>query len=213
MSVFHDIKIELFSPNQSELNKLDEKWEQIIQFENIPESKKRSIETEVCDSTLEELAKADDYVISNLANDCSIAFLAKDDVNSVLLLGDSNPQIVSSNLANNGYSTVKRLKADYVKLSHHGSKYNISKKLISLIDCSNFIISTNGGAGQTKHPDRETIAKIVLAPERDRAKTLTFWFNYPKENIELINGNLCTKGEEECYNFVCKTIARGEVLK
>jgi beta-lactamase superfamily II metal-dependent hydrolase len=212
MSDFHNMQIELFSPNQIDLTALDKKWEQTIECENATDSKKRSIEPVAPEVTLEELAMADDCIISTLTNDCSIAFLAKDHENSIFLLGDSNPRIVASNLIQKGYTPDKRVKADYVKLSHHGSKNNISKELISLIDCSNFIISTNGGSGQTKHPDRETIAKIVHAVGRDKENPLTFWFNYPKESIELRNGLICTSDEEQLHNFACKTIKEGEVL-
>jgi hypothetical protein len=35
------------------------------------------------------------------------------------------------------------IKVDLIKLTHHGSKFNICNELIEMIDCDNFIISSN----------------------------------------------------------------------
>ena len=101
---------------------------------------------------------------------------------------------------------------DYVKLAHHGSKNNISEELCSIIQANNFIISTNGGNGKTKHPDRKTIAKIVCSKYRNINQPITFWFNYSKESIEDRNGLVCTKDEEKYFNFICNIIPKGSYL-
>ncbi|MEZ5082471.1 MAG: hypothetical protein R2750_03330 [Bacteroidales bacterium] len=41
------------------------------------------------------------------------------------------------------------------KVSHHGSKSNISKKLLDLLDAKHYLISTNGD--RHNHPDPEAI--------------------------------------------------------
>jgi hypothetical protein len=73
-----------------------------------------------------------------------------------------------------------RLKLDLFKLSHHGSKGNLSPELLTLIDCTRFAISTDG----TRHnfPDPEAIARI-LVNDPDREKML--YFNYRQENAAL----------------------------
>jgi len=53
----------------------------------------------------------------------------------------------------------KRLKLDAFKVSHHASQNNVSTDLISLLDCSRYLISTNGD--HFYHPDREAIARII----------------------------------------------------
>ncbi len=51
-----------------------------------------------------------------------------------------------------------------MKLSHHGSKGNLSDAFLRLIDCRRFLVSTDGS--QFGHPDDEAIARVLaLAPK------------------------------------------------
>lgn len=61
----------------------------------------------------------------------------------IMFLGDSAPIIVKDKLLSIGYSSEKPIKVDLIKLTHHGSKFNICNELIEMIDCDNFIISSN----------------------------------------------------------------------
>ena len=54
-----------------------------------------------------------------------------------------------------------RLSLDLFKVSHHGSQNNLSLELLELIDCSRYVISTNGS--RHHHPDPEAIARILVA--------------------------------------------------
>lgn len=82
---------------------------------------------------------------------------------------DSIKQLKDEN--ERSYSTDNPLSVDYVKLSHHGSQHNTSPEFLKLIECQNYIISTNGsGHG---HPDKRTLARIA-----DRHPHSTIWFNY-----------------------------------
>lgn len=38
-----------------------------------------------------------------------------------------------------------------MKVSHHGSRNNISVELLDMIKCDKFIISTDGGTGNSYH--------------------------------------------------------------
>jgi S-adenosylmethionine:diacylglycerol 3-amino-3-carboxypropyl transferase len=58
-----------------------------------------------------------------------------------------------------------------VKLSHHGSKYNISDKLLKKINCKKYIISTDGSIHS--HPHKETLAKII-----NNTPDSELYFNY-----------------------------------
>ncbi len=100
-----------------------------------------------------------------LTNMASISFVLRCDGLSVLMLADSFPQEKVECLKSKGYSTENKLKIDFVKISHRGSQHNTSNELLDLIDCDNYIISTNGGLGQSRHPQRETIANILCHPE------------------------------------------------
>jgi hypothetical protein len=69
----------------------------------------------------------------------------------------------------------QRLRVDAVKLSHHGSSSNISERLLQSIDCTHFLVSTDGK--RFKHPDAETIELIGKAGRAD-GRVPTVYFNY-----------------------------------
>lgn len=138
---------------------------------------------------------------SNLANAGSIAFILRCDDLSVLMLGDSFPQNVELCLRRLGYSEETPLKVDYVKVSHHGSRNNISNSLLDIISCNKFIISTNGGEGNSKHPDRETIANIVCHKRRNKNEKIHLYFNYKMDIIETNGAPFVKKEDMERYNF------------
>lgn len=117
------------------------------------------------------------------------------------MLGDVMACDVYNYLTNKKYSVENPLEIDYVKVSHHGSKYNISNKLLDIIRCNNYIISTNGGFGNAYHPDRETIAKILYHPKRDLGSTIHLYFNYTLDEIGK-RTLLFKEGEIELANSV-----------
>ena len=142
-------------------------------------------------ATVDELNKRRDSVPSiacDLSNATSIAFILTYRNKNLLFLGDSHPDIIADSLEELGYSPSNMLRLEYVKLSHHGSKKNISKRLLSIISCSNFIISTNGGSSKSRHPNPETLAKLAKLVDRNGSDTITFLFNYPVNKIENKNG-------------------------
>ena len=53
----------------------------------------------------------------------------------------------------------KELAIDAFKVSHHASQNNISTELLDLLDCRQYLVSTNGD--HFHHPDREAIARII----------------------------------------------------
>ena len=88
-----------------------------------------------------------------------------------------------------------------MKVSHHGSRNNISNDLLDLIECQNYIFSTNGGKGVACHPDRETIANIVCHPKRDKTKVIRLVFNYGLARIERCGTRFINENEPQKYNF------------
>lgn len=139
---------------------------------------------------------------NELVNMASIAFILKCDGLSILMLGDSFPQNVEAYLQNKGYSKEHKLEVDFVKVSHHGSRNNISNDLLDMIKCNNYIISTNGGQGQSNHPDRETLANILCHSERNMVESIHLYFNYELRIIQQ-NGNiLFNEGELASFNCI-----------
>ena len=60
---------------------------------------------------------------------------------SALMLGDAFPNEIEAYLRGKGYSEENKLAVDFVKVSHHGSRNNISNTLLDIIDCVNYLIS------------------------------------------------------------------------
>jgi beta-lactamase superfamily II metal-dependent hydrolase len=156
--------------------------------------------------TLKQLAELpfapDRKVKDDIFNASSIAFVLELPDCKLLLLGDARPEILVAALQSKGYTTSNKLKVDYVKVSHHGSRNNTSCELLDLIDCQHFIISTNGGAAQHRHPDRDVIARIVYHPARDLGKPITIYFNYSIESMKERNRVVLKPADREEGNWL-----------
>ena len=131
----------------------------------------------------------------------SIAFLLKCPDVTILLLADSRPEVIVESLKRLGFSKNLPLEVDYVKVSHHGSLNNTSQELLGYIKCDKYLISTNGGVSNHKHPSRETIARLVYKENRT-SKKLKIYFNYPVSELkkkigDFINSNDLKDGNWE----------------
>lgn len=137
----------------------------------------------------------------DLINKSSIAFILECDGKKILMSGDARADNIVNYLKHQGYSSQNPLCLDCMKVSHHGSRNNISVELLDLISCEKFIISTDGGYGKSYHPDRETIAKLLCHPCRNLAVKRHLYFNYPLSKIQNRVGDLIHKDEITKYNI------------
>lgn len=135
------------------------------------------------DVSLEELALRETPSKKQVVNNASIAFILRSEGKSYLMLGDIMADDICSYLTGKGYNEENPLVVEYIKLSHHGSKNNITSKMLDIIKCNRFIISTNGGIGNAYHPDRETIAKILYHQRRDISESIHLYYNYTLNEI------------------------------
>lgn len=122
---------------------------------------------------VEELASAAVDVDDEPPNGSSIAFIADDGAKRCLFGADAHTDVLLAALE--ALPKAAR-RFDLFKLSHHGSAGNISTALLDLVDCENFLISTNGSRHQ--HPDPEAIAKILVKPTAGKK---TLFFNYRQD--------------------------------
>lgn len=191
-------KIKVLSPNEENLMKLDREWEAE------EASSSRSIPDTDFEESIEVLAAKKEEEDSSIANGSSIAFLFSLQNKRILFLGDAHPSDIVQALKKLGYSKKKKLKVSYVKLSHHASKKSVSYALLELLDCQNYIISTDG----SRHglPNKEALARIVLDPSRDRANRLYFLFNHNNAHLKSI----FPESEQIRYNFQCSYPPEGQ---
>jgi hypothetical protein len=119
-----------------------------------------------------------------VANGSSIALLAEysdgKKEKRCLLTGDAHVGVLINSLRTlmKDQRRVKdgRLVVDALKLSHHGSKKNVSKDLLDLLACSKFLISTNGQ--QFEHPDPEAVARVIKYGRTGKGPNPKLFFNY-----------------------------------
>ncbi|WP_415639929.1 ComEC/Rec2 family competence protein, partial [Paenibacillus lupini] len=134
-------RLTILSPDIECLSKLNSAWqiEQMGDEVNVSRTSNQEY-----DQTLRELLENDFVEDASIPNGSSIAFLFEYCDQKVLFLGDSFPSVIEKELRDLGYSVENKLRVNAIKISHHASKYNTSSSLLEMIECENFIISTNG---------------------------------------------------------------------
>lgn len=189
-------KITVLSPNLIGLDKLNKSWE-------YEEDRSRQMSSTHCDylTSMKELLNNEFQEDQRIPNGSSIAFLLEYNNIKILMLGDSHPSVVEESLKKLGYSATHKLKVDLFKVSHHGSKHNTSTTMLDVIDCKNFLISTNG----RRHglPNKECLARIVSTCGNE--KCINFHFNYNLNNIFL-------ESDYEDFNFKCKYLSESRYI-
>jgi beta-lactamase superfamily II metal-dependent hydrolase len=164
--ILDGVKFTILSPTDRELKKLLTLWEESPYNPNTSSSNDY-------DKSLTELLENQFKEDNAIHNGSSIAFILKIEDKKMLFLGDSHPSVIISSLIKLNYSKENKLKIDFVKVSHHGSKANTSNELLELIECDKFIISTDDNS-KYGLPNKETFARII-----NKHENCKLYFNYP----------------------------------
>lgn len=173
---WNEITFRILSPSDSELVKLLEKWE-----DKAPESISDTSRRNNYEKPLKELINGDVFDEDQSPyNGSSIAFILTYENVNYLFLGDAHPTVIIKRLKKLGYHENNKLKVEFIKLSHHGSKKNTSTELLEIIETDKYIISTNGDLHN--HPNKLTIARIVC--NNPKAK---IYFNYSELIKKIIS--------------------------
>ncbi|HIF9153713.1 TPA: ComEC/Rec2 family competence protein [Photobacterium damselae] len=158
-------KFTFVSPNINKLTLLSDKW--------IKDSK--SLDTAVKNDynlTLKQHIEDDLFLEDkSIPNGSSIAFIMEYENIKYLFLSDAHPSVIIDSLTDLGYNNKNKLEVEFVKVSHHGSKYNTNYELLSLIDTNKYIFSSNGDIH--KLPHKCCIARIV-----NHNNNAELYFNY-----------------------------------
>lgn len=168
------MNVTVLGPTMQRLEKLKTEWDKEINnalqkkhnkssVSNL-ESMGSSLPLDIPDAqSLKILAKQRPLRDTKAANGSSIVLLLEYEGKKVLLAGDAFAEdlvdaisLISSELP---------LMLEAFKVPHHCSRGNISKKLIEAVDCTNWLISTDGS--RHKHPDDEGIASILIHKKVD----------------------------------------------
>lgn len=195
----------LLSPNTDKLKRLSRTWlrelkkqkmnfslsdEQIFddayEFYLIRQEEQKVLESNISSSaSSNDEINIENIVLQNLkeeidnsvVNGSSISFMIEYKSRKLLFLADAHPDIIDDNIAR-----LEENHFDLIKLSHHGSKRNITRDLIESLNSEVFLISTNGD--KHGHPDFDSLAGILYY-QRHRPKT--FVFNYQTSSSRLLN--------------------------
>lgn len=170
----------LLSPTYEALADLKPAWRKEVELaglvpgttEKAEEQADRLGET-VLDLDPDELAQERFQPDGSEANGASIAFLAEYGGRSVLLTGDAHSATLEASIST--LLTARnqtRLDVDAFKLPHHGSKYNLSTRLVELVNAKRYLISTDG-TSHSRHPDPVALMRILTRQQGARLE-----FNY-----------------------------------
>jgi hypothetical protein len=148
---------------------LEDAWAQLVEENKFHPDAELTLGPGDLTDQLRQLLKGKD---SSTANGSSIAFLAEFHGKCCVFLGDAHMSVICDSLRRLGASGDTPLVVNAVKLSHHGSKHNITPEFLQLVDAKHYLVSTNGD--RFRHPDKEAIDAIIQGSRRKP----WLWFNY-----------------------------------
>jgi beta-lactamase superfamily II metal-dependent hydrolase len=175
------MRLTLLSPTPLQLHKMAPVWVRELKRAGLQPGARvdysRFLKGTPSTSTdVEKLASARFDPDSAPANGTSIALLAEYEGVALLLAADAHAPVLAETLRRLlAVRGQERLPLAALKLPHHGSKNNLNRELLELVDCQRYLVSTDGE--YFCHPDREAIARVIKHGRyKDRQPTL--YFNY-----------------------------------
>jgi hypothetical protein len=178
------LELTLLSPTEQGLRKLVPKWERECEKAGlipgrgaeVPRAWRRS---DILGWNIDLLASAPYRPDRAAANGSSIAFIATYQGRSVLCAADAHSEVLEESLDRLGPGP-HRFTA--VKLSHHGSRSNVSPGLLERIRSRHWLLSTNGA--KFHHPHPEALARVISTQDRP-----VFHLNYVTPDVEDLIGD------------------------
>ena len=160
-------------------------WDKLVEASKFHPGEELTLGPEDLTARLTKLLKGTD---PSKANGSSIGFVAEFRGKSCVFLGDAHMKVVCAALRRLGYSRENPLKVDAVKVSHHGSRNNLTQEFLGLVEAQHWLVSTNGDLHD--HPDKPAIEAIIEGSIKDP----TIWFNYRSRFTEKWEKGAATPG-------------------
>jgi beta-lactamase superfamily II metal-dependent hydrolase len=191
------MKITLLSPTRRQLYRLRKKWSTEIMRSGLTPGAHHQFRQFLArqpnpSTDVPALAATPFKSDGSVPNAASIAFLAEYEGKTAMFTGDAVPSVLTQSvkvlLAQTGED---RLRLDALKVPHHGSRGNVNTKLLDLLDCSQYLISSNGDIHNL--PDNEAIGRIIHHTDGEAQLV----FNYHAERSEAWE----SKDLQERYEF------------
>ncbi|MEO7243436.1 MAG: MBL fold metallo-hydrolase [Variovorax sp.] len=171
-------RLTLLSPSATKLDALFKVWDKELRALAKPAKRRAAPAVSRGLLDLQALAAKKTPLDRAPANGSSIALLLEHEGVSVLLTADAHATVLVPALRAlaTHRGTALPWKVDVFKLSHHGSRANVTLDLLSTVQAQHYVVSTNGAI--FGHPDDEAIARTVLHGGTPQ----TIWFNYANEH-------------------------------
>lgn len=172
------LKLTILGPTHSRLYTLCTKWPDVLGGNEDTSSSPALPEDLLGPSdTWPPVWKEGEKKDSSFANGSSIMLLAEygegNDKHALLLAGDGHApdiaQVMKRLAKERNLSTPFPLYA--FKLPHHGSSHNLTQALLESVDCSRYLISTDG-SGKPRHPDHQALLRILKYSSSERPHLL-----------------------------------------
>jgi len=182
--MFSGMKLTLLSPGVEQLQRLAAVWPEVVRDAGLNEENRTPHYTDdmppdtLGDLRISDLAGTYSTADRSPANGSSIAFLAEFKSGAILFAADAFASVLLTTLAR--LKETRRLSAldiTLCKLPHHGSKANVTEKLIAALNCRHYLFSTNGE--RFHHPDKICVARVIT-----NSDSPTLYFNYRSEYSE-----------------------------
>lgn len=190
---FENLNIEILSPTKDDLDKYSSKKGAYLSSDDRCDWSKSL-------ASLEKFLD-DDNLDTDLANKTSIVLNISADGRKVLLTGDVTPSrlncIIDTMYINNNNEPVY---FDLIKLPHHGSYRNLTENILKKINCSTFVISTDGKNNFL--PNKRALLKVVKHIYRSSDQPIELIFNY-EAVLDLLK---ITEEEQKYYNFKIRSL-------
>lgn len=180
--------VKIISPGWYELNRFLHHWEPYCKENDVTSY---TTNMEMVQDDLDMLMKKKLGNDSSVNNAASIAFLFEYEDIKVVFLADAKPTVCIKGL--------KQMKVkmpypvDILKLSHHGSQYNMSDKLMKSLETNTYMLSTNGHG--KKVPNKVAIAHLL---KNAGEKKIRLFCNYDWWEIAY-HGKFFTDADKEKF--------------
>ncbi len=160
------LRLTVVSPTRESLGRMGRAWKKALQKEGLLPGAERELlsaeeEGDPSDSLdIDELATSRFRKDGSRPNGSSIGLLLEWRGRALLLPGDAFAPVLADTigwlLEERGQS---RLAVNAFKLPHHGSGRNVHNELLALLDCPQYLVSSNGDL--FGHPDNTALARII----------------------------------------------------
>jgi hypothetical protein len=160
-----DLRVTVLGPTLGRLYKLCTVWPDVLSGKDEPATPRDHADLLGRSDTWPPVWTDKEKSDPSAANGSSIALLVEHGGQALLLAGDAHaPDLAAAVARVCGERNQKVLALAAFKLAHHGSENNLTQAVLDAIDCSRYLVSTDGSVH--RHPDNLAMLRILRYARR-----------------------------------------------